>query len=152
MYFFFCNTAAVAGTFTAVGLVSLVALILIITTTIRKRRAKAWDREIAEAAREAWATGTVEVPREYLDENDGGRYGGAGYAGGGYETGYGGGGGGGGGAGPGGVGGEAGSHGTYGVYEQSPMGGRGERCIRCGIWVEVECRYVVLVVATGGIV
>ncbi|KAF5336789.1 hypothetical protein D9758_017702 [Tetrapyrgos nigripes] len=115
----------------------------IITTTIRKCRAKAWDREIAEAAREGRATGTEGVPREYLD--GGGPYGyggGWGYGGGGvyaYEPGYGGAGagiggyGGGGGASGGGSGGglggyghEAGSHKAYRVCRQPPMDGRGK--------------------------
>lgn len=63
---FFQNTGAVAGTFTAVGLIALVLLFVLVTAAIRRRRAKQFDREIAEAAAEA-ATAPVPV---FLDDDD----------------------------------------------------------------------------------
>ncbi|KAF5311440.1 hypothetical protein D9611_011542 [Ephemerocybe angulata] len=63
---FFQKTGAVAGTFTAVGVVGLIILIVLISTGIRRRRAKKFDQEIAEAAREAAAT----QPPVFLDDDD----------------------------------------------------------------------------------
>ena len=50
---FFHNKGAVAGTFTVVGLVALAIAIAFITNAVRRRRAKKFDREIADAAEEA---------------------------------------------------------------------------------------------------
>lgn len=68
---FFNNTGAVAGTFTAVGVVALALLALIITIIIRRRRARKWDDEVAAAAAEA-ANSRLPV---FLDDPDDG-YGG----------------------------------------------------------------------------
>lgn len=53
---FFQNTGAVAGVFSVVGLVVLVIFIALVTNAVRRRRAKKFDRDVAEAAAEAAAT------------------------------------------------------------------------------------------------
>ena len=42
-----------AGVFAAVGVVALILFIVFITNEVRRRRAKKFDREVAEAAAEA---------------------------------------------------------------------------------------------------
>jgi len=71
---FFQNTGAVAGVFTAVGLVALVIVIAIIINIVRRRQAREFDREIAEAAKEAAA---ARAPAFLDDERD--NYGPSGY-------------------------------------------------------------------------
>lgn len=50
---FFQNTGAVVGVFVVVGIVATALLVLLATVFIRRRRAKQFDREVQEAAREA---------------------------------------------------------------------------------------------------
>ncbi|EAU80769.1 hypothetical protein CC1G_04879 [Coprinopsis cinerea okayama7 len=64
---FFQNTGAVAGVFSVVGLIVLAIIIAVVTNGIRRRRAKKFDREIAEAAREAAA---AQPPAGFLDDDD----------------------------------------------------------------------------------
>ncbi|KAF8635602.1 hypothetical protein AX15_000242 [Amanita polypyramis BW_CC] len=64
---FFQNRGAVAGVFTVVGLVAVVLLIVLIVNFYRRRQAKKFDREIAEAAAEAAA---ARAPAFLDDEND----------------------------------------------------------------------------------
>ncbi|CCM04280.1 uncharacterized protein FIBRA_06451 [Fibroporia radiculosa] len=52
---FWNNKGDVAGVFTVVGVVALVVLIAIITGAVRRRRARKFDRDAAEAAAEAAA-------------------------------------------------------------------------------------------------
>ncbi|KAI9511314.1 hypothetical protein F5148DRAFT_355993 [Russula earlei] len=52
---FFHNTGAVAGVFSVVGVVAIVALFFLLTSFIRRRRARKFDREIDEAAAAAAA-------------------------------------------------------------------------------------------------
>lgn len=59
---FFANKGAVAGVFSVVGLIGLVFIIALITNAIRRRRAKKFDKEIAEAA-------AVPAP-VFLDDDD----------------------------------------------------------------------------------
>jgi hypothetical protein len=73
---FFQNTGAVAGVFTAVGLVAVVIIITIIINIIRHRQAQKFDREIAEAAAEA----AVARAPAFLDD-DTNNYGPGGYGG-----------------------------------------------------------------------
>ncbi|KAG5644447.1 hypothetical protein DXG03_008346 [Asterophora parasitica] len=75
---FFDNTGAVAGVFSVVGLVVVALVIALITNVVRRRRAKRFDREIAEAAAEAAA---APAPI-FLDDDDDRR----GYVGGGYDA------------------------------------------------------------------
>ncbi|KAF9446085.1 hypothetical protein P691DRAFT_227964 [Macrolepiota fuliginosa MF-IS2] len=72
---FFHNTGAVAGVFTVVGLIVLAILIAFITNTIRRRRAKKFDDEIAAAAHDA---ANAPVPHFGYDDDDDFRPGGAG--------------------------------------------------------------------------
>ncbi|KAH7919804.1 hypothetical protein BV22DRAFT_1040583 [Leucogyrophana mollusca] len=53
---FFSNTGAVAGVFTVVGLVVVAIFIALVTNAVRRRRAKRFDRDVAEAAAEAAAS------------------------------------------------------------------------------------------------
>ncbi|KAL5511968.1 hypothetical protein ACEPAH_5187 [Sanghuangporus vaninii] len=62
---FFGNTGAVAGVFTVVGLVALIIVFVLATNVIRRRRAKKFDDEVAEAAAEANAN-----PRYPFDDYD----------------------------------------------------------------------------------
>ncbi|CAA7261051.1 unnamed protein product [Cyclocybe aegerita] len=78
---FFDNTGAVAGVFSVVGLITLALLIALITNGIRRRRAKKFDRELAEATREAAA---APAPI-FLDDDDDDRYGPGGYGSGGTQ-------------------------------------------------------------------
>ncbi|KAG9104116.1 hypothetical protein FRC07_009846, partial [Ceratobasidium sp. 392] len=50
---FFQNTGAVVGVFVVVGVVATALAVFVITTLIRRRRAKQFDRDVQEAAREA---------------------------------------------------------------------------------------------------
>ncbi|TFY67348.1 hypothetical protein EVJ58_g1675 [Rhodofomes roseus] len=52
---FFQNKGEVAGVFAAVGIVAAIIIIALITQAIRRRRAKAFDDEVADAAAEAAA-------------------------------------------------------------------------------------------------
>jgi hypothetical protein len=52
----------VAGVFTVVGLVCLAILVALITNAIRRRRAQKFDRDVAEAAREAAAAAHASPP------------------------------------------------------------------------------------------
>lgn len=47
---FFHNTGAVAGVFSVVGIIALVLLFVLLTSFVRRRRARKFDREIDEAA------------------------------------------------------------------------------------------------------
>ncbi|KAF8055573.1 hypothetical protein FPV67DRAFT_1458626 [Lyophyllum atratum] len=117
---FFQNTGAVAGTFAVVGLVALALLIFLISTIVRRRRAKRFDREIAEAAAEAAA---APAPI-FLDDDDDDRH----YGGGGMYSDHnsgGGGGGGGGGYTSGGQYSDVSSHGTFGQPALSTGHGSG---------------------------
>jgi hypothetical protein len=73
---FFQNTGAIAGVFTAVGLVAVVIIITIIINIIRHHQAQKFDREIAEAAAEA----AVARAPAFLDD-DTNNYGPGGYGG-----------------------------------------------------------------------
>ena len=55
LYSFLNNKGAVAGVFTVVGLLGLALLIAIVTNVIRRRRAKKFDDEVANAAAAAYA-------------------------------------------------------------------------------------------------
>ncbi|KAG9095652.1 hypothetical protein FRC06_009576 [Ceratobasidium sp. 370] len=61
---FFQNTGAVVGVFVVVGIAATILAIFIITTFIRRRRAKQFDRDVQEAAREA---ALVQAP---VDDDD----------------------------------------------------------------------------------
>ena len=50
---FFHNTGAVAGVFSVVGVIALVVIFFLLTSFIRRRRARQLDREIDEAAADA---------------------------------------------------------------------------------------------------
>lgn len=65
---FFENKGAVAGVFTVVGLVALVLGIVFVTNAVRRRRARKFDQEIAEAAREAAHAGAR--PPDLDDDDD----------------------------------------------------------------------------------
>ncbi|KAL0947821.1 hypothetical protein HGRIS_013889 [Hohenbuehelia grisea] len=104
-----------AGVFTVVGLIVVAILGVIVTNIIRRRRAQKFDREIAEAAREA---ASAQAPAFLDDDPDDRGYGGAGgYGAKGGGMGYS----------------DASSHGTYGqpamgyesygMNEFQPMGG-----------------------------
>lgn len=54
MISFFQNKGAVAGTFSAVGVVVAVLAVVLITTCIRRRRAKRFDDDVAAAAAAAY--------------------------------------------------------------------------------------------------
>ncbi|KAF8963761.1 hypothetical protein BDZ97DRAFT_1758371 [Flammula alnicola] len=72
---FFANTGAVAGVFTVVGLIVLVVIIALVTNGIRRRRARKFDQELAEATREA-----ASAPNPvFLDDEEDDRYGRGGY-------------------------------------------------------------------------
>ena len=73
---FFQNTGAVAGVFTAVGLIAVVIVIAVIINIVRRRRAQKFDREIAEAAAEA---AVARAPAFLDDDTD--NYGPGGYGG-----------------------------------------------------------------------
>lgn len=77
---FFSNKGAVAGTFTAVGVVVAILAIILITSQIRRRRQKRFDREIDEAAREAAG---AELPAFLDDDDEPKPYGATAYGGGG---------------------------------------------------------------------
>ena len=47
---FFHNTGAVAGVFSVVGIIALVLIFVLLTSFVRRRRARKFDREIDEAA------------------------------------------------------------------------------------------------------
>jgi hypothetical protein len=56
---FFHNTGAVAGVFSVVGIIALVAIFFLLTSFVRRRRARKLDREIDEAAA---AAANVQAP------------------------------------------------------------------------------------------
>ncbi|CAK5263911.1 unnamed protein product [Mycena citricolor] len=60
---FFQNKAAVGATFAIVGLIAVGLIFAVITTTLRRKRARAFDREIAEEAKRA-------PPPVFLDDED----------------------------------------------------------------------------------
>ncbi|KAG5350208.1 hypothetical protein C0989_012200 [Termitomyces sp. Mn162] len=72
---FFQNTAAVAGTFTAVGIVLLVLLTFLLTALIRRRRQAKFNRELDEATAEA---ANASAPAFLLDDAYDSRAGGGG--------------------------------------------------------------------------
>ncbi|KAG2134494.1 hypothetical protein DEU56DRAFT_756927 [Suillus clintonianus] len=74
---FFSNTGAVAGVFTVVGLVVVAIFVALLTNAVRRRRAKRFDRDVAEAAAEAAATSRSPFD-DYTYSNNGGS-GGGGY-------------------------------------------------------------------------
>ncbi|KAF8162612.1 hypothetical protein B0H34DRAFT_286215 [Crassisporium funariophilum] len=122
---FFQNTGAVAGVFSVVGLIALAVIIAFITNTIRRRRARKFDKELAAATMEA---ASAPAPIFLDDDDDDERYkhgygAGAGYGGGAGGMGGGGSGRGVGRAGSGGYS-DVSSHGTYG---QPPMDSYGMR-------------------------
>ncbi|KAI0339538.1 hypothetical protein BDW22DRAFT_1361628 [Trametopsis cervina] len=59
---FFANHGAVAGVFTVVGLVALALFIALLTNAVRRRRARKFDKDVAEAAREAAAAAHASPP------------------------------------------------------------------------------------------
>ncbi|KAF8757248.1 hypothetical protein RHS01_04110 [Rhizoctonia solani] len=61
---FFDNTGAVVGVFVVVGVVAMILLVLIATVFIRRRKAKQFDLDVQEAAREA---ARVQAP---IDDDD----------------------------------------------------------------------------------
>ena len=69
LHSFFHNKGAVAGVFAAVGVVALILFIVFITNEVRRRRAKKFDREVAEAAAEAAASG--HRPQDFDDDDFG---------------------------------------------------------------------------------
>lgn len=79
---FFSNTKAVAGVFTAVGVVVIALVVLLVINAIRRRRAQKFDRDVAEAAAEAAASSRSPF-EDYSYANTGG-HGGGGGGGGGY--------------------------------------------------------------------
>ncbi|KAG9221479.1 hypothetical protein CCMSSC00406_0009915 [Pleurotus cornucopiae] len=83
---FFSNTGAVAGVFTVVGVVVLAVVFALITNAVRKRRARKFDREIADAAAEAAA---AQAPAFLDDDDDDIERRAAGYGRGGTSGGYG---------------------------------------------------------------
>lgn len=56
---FFHNTGAVAGVFSAVGVIAIIAIFFLLTSFVRRRRARKLDREIDEAAAAAAASATA---------------------------------------------------------------------------------------------
>jgi len=122
----------VAGVFTVVGLVALALFVALVTNIIRRRRARKFDREIAEAAEEA-----AKAPAPVFLDDDGDDYPRPGHYnltrndysdyGNDFVGGYGGGGNGGGGGGNGGGGGgpysDVSSHGTYSQPPMTTAGG-----------------------------
>lgn len=93
---FFSNTGAVAGVFTVVGLIVVAIFIALLTNAVRRRRAKKFDRDVAEAAAEAAASSRSPFD-DYAYSNKGGSGGGGG---GGYPY----------------------SDTTHGTFGQAPMG------------------------------
>lgn len=75
---FFSNTGAVAGVFTVVGLVAIVIFIALVTNAVRRRRARKFDRDVAEAAAEAAASSRSPFDDYTYNGNSGGG-GGGGY-------------------------------------------------------------------------
>ncbi len=67
---FFQNTGAVAGVFSAVGIVALVLIVVVVTNAVRRRRAKKLDREIAEAAAEAAYAQPAFTDDDYFPPDD----------------------------------------------------------------------------------
>ncbi|KAF5317994.1 hypothetical protein D9619_012059 [Psilocybe cf. subviscida] len=104
---FFDNTGAVAGVFSVVGLIGLAIIIALIANTIRRRRARKFDKELAAATLEA-----ASAPKPVFLDDDEDEHGGYGSN---ANSGYGGGAHGGGGYG---AFSDASSHGTY---SQQPM-------------------------------
>ncbi|KAG2140945.1 uncharacterized protein EDB93DRAFT_1105859 [Suillus bovinus] len=92
---FFSNTGAVAGVFTVVGLIVVAIFIALVTNAVRRRRARKFDRDVAEAAAEAAASSRSPFD-DYTYSNNGGSGGG----GGGYPY----------------------SDTTHGTFTQAPMG------------------------------
>ncbi|KAG1842695.1 hypothetical protein C8R48DRAFT_837907 [Suillus tomentosus] len=76
---FFSNTGAVAGVFTVVGLIVIAIFIAIVTNAVRRRRAKKFDRDVAEAAAEAAASSRSPFD-DYAYSNNGGSGGGYPYS------------------------------------------------------------------------
>jgi len=68
---FFQNTAAVAGVFTIAGLAGLALIVALVTNSIRRQRARRFDREVAEAAAAA-ASSTAGPNHPFFDDDDGG--------------------------------------------------------------------------------
>ncbi|KAF8518148.1 hypothetical protein BU17DRAFT_91272 [Hysterangium stoloniferum] len=64
---FFQNTGAVAGVFSVVGIAGLIVAFILVTTCVRRRRARRFDRDVAEAAAQAAATSHVNPA---LDDDD----------------------------------------------------------------------------------
>lgn len=95
---FFSNTGAVAGVFTVVGLIVIAIFVALLTNAVRRRRAKKFDRDVAEAAAEAAASSRSPFD-DYTYSNNGGSGGGGG-GGGGYPY----------------------SDTTHGTFAQAPMG------------------------------
>jgi hypothetical protein len=62
---FFSNKGAVAGVFAVVGVVALIIGFVLVTNAVRRRRAKKFDAEIEEAAREA-----AHADTRFPDEDD----------------------------------------------------------------------------------
>ncbi|EIN08119.1 hypothetical protein PUNSTDRAFT_144542 [Punctularia strigosozonata HHB-11173 SS5] len=81
---FFHNTGAVAGTFSAVGVIALVIFAYIVTMAIRRRRARRFDEEVDEAARRAYQEAEAtkaNIDYRYMDDDDAYPHGGVGAGG-----------------------------------------------------------------------
>ncbi|PPQ73291.1 hypothetical protein CVT24_012314 [Panaeolus cyanescens] len=63
---FFENKGAVAGVFTVVGLIGLALLVALVTNAVRRRRARKFDRELAEAT----AAAAAAPAPAFLDDED----------------------------------------------------------------------------------
>ncbi|EUC58219.1 transmembrane protein, putative [Rhizoctonia solani AG-3 Rhs1AP] len=70
-YSFFQNTGAVVGVFVVVGIVAMILLVVIGTVFLRRRRAKQFDLDVQEAAREA---ARAQAPIEDDDDYTGTSY------------------------------------------------------------------------------
>lgn len=64
---FFHNTGEVAGVFTVVGLIAVVLIVALLTNAVRRRRAKRFDQDVAQAAAEAAAAGHAPA---FTDDDD----------------------------------------------------------------------------------
>lgn len=67
IYRFFHNTGEVAGVFTVVGLVGVALIIALLTNAVRRRRAKKFDQDVAQAAAEAAAASHAPA---FTDDDD----------------------------------------------------------------------------------
>ncbi len=67
---FFENKGAVIATFTVVGVAAIVFLAFLCSNLVRRRRARRFDQEVANAAAEAYADADRVHDHNWADEDD----------------------------------------------------------------------------------